>query len=535
MAKSSSNSKPAGKRNRKTPARTSKSINVPSQAEDESNISQDNNSLTSDNDFIDESLDENDDDQDLYNEIREEEERVRILGETNDLLSQKLADKQKLQELREKRKSLELEVLDAKRKLLLNTNNFNSRDQEDHLLPQNNLLVQGSKGSVGDVPPAKSGTMFINDDGIVFFAMDKKSAGEKIKKCFALGRALDLERKKLLLGDEGFEYDPKAIKDKLIGFSSRTKADLMSTGSDISKYAIAPTWLSTKKLTDEAIFCLPVINVLEKFDKLLTFTFEFRDYNVLSLDDFVKGGFLDDSDHALLRATLMRTQEVMAGVFGKSFNKVFESYIGAIQEEHHGYDGEFLRFLAEEALYLYGQYMSEPWNEGLKLVYQLDDIHSPGNAALLLSSMFERITPLKSNEQEYHRKLSKYVKRNSKSGKNLGAITQSITNLIGSSKLNKAANNKLGKVNKVARTATTVIPPARVVTKQPSNEVFCFRQLKNALKLSTTACHFGLKCRNSHREPTKLNKTEIQKIVGGINHPGNNLDKSNIHDALALL
>jgi hypothetical protein len=256
---------------------------------------------------------------------------------------------------------------------------------------------------------------------------------------------------------------------------------------------------------------------------------------VLSLDDFVKGGFLDESDHALLRATLMRTQEVMAGVFGNSFNKVFESYIGAIQEEHHSYDGEFLRFLAEEALYLYGQYMSEPWNEGLKLVYQLDDIYSPGNAALLLSRMFERIKPLRENEQEYRRKLSKYVKRNPKSGKNLGSLTQSITNLIGNSKLNKAVNNKLRKVNKVAGTTTTVIPPARVVTKQPSTEVFCFRQLKNALKLSTTACHFGLKCRNSHREPTKLNKTEIQKIVGGINHPGSSSDKSNIHDALALL
>jgi len=59
-------------------------------------------------------------------------------------------------------------------------------------------------------------------------------------------------------------------------------------------------------------------------------------------------------------------QEVMAGVFGKSFNKVFETFIDTIQDTYRTYDGDFLRFLIEEVLYRYGQLMSEPWSENLK-------------------------------------------------------------------------------------------------------------------------------------------------------------------------
>ena len=62
------------------------------------------------------------------------------------------------------------------------------------------------------------------------------------------------------MGDERIEDNQKAIKNKLIGFSLRTKADLMSTGADTSKYTIATIWLSTKKkkkkLTDEAVLNL---------------------------------------------------------------------------------------------------------------------------------------------------------------------------------------------------------------------------------------------------------------------------------------
>ena len=367
MAKSSKSKASPGNKSKKVSSRASKSRNVPSQIETESNTSIETDPLASNYEFHEGSFDENDDDRDLSFEIQEEEERVRLLIAENDSLSQKLADKQKLVELRERRKSLEIAVLDAKRKLV--TSDLSSRREEVEILSPNNLLDQGPRGSVGVAPPAKTGTLFVNDDKIEFFAMDKKSAAGKIRLILPFGRALDLERKKLLLGDEGIEYNQKAIKDKLIGFSARTKADLMSTGADTSKYTIAPTWLSTKKLTDEAILNLPILQNLEKFDLLLRLKFAFRDYTGLSLDDFVKGVFLDDSDPALLRATLMRAQEVMAGVFGNSFNKVFDGYIGAIQDDHHNYDGEFLRYLAEKPLYLHGQHMSEPWSEGFKLVF----------------------------------------------------------------------------------------------------------------------------------------------------------------------
>jgi hypothetical protein len=274
---------------------------------------------------------------------------------------------------------------------------------------------------------------------------------------------------------------------------------------------------------------LPVLKNLEKFDLLLRFQFEFRDYTVLSLDDFVKGGFLDDSDHALLRATLTRAQEVMAGVFGNSYNKVFDGYISAIQDHHHGYDGEFLRFLAEEAFFLYGHYMKEPWSEGLKFVHKLDDIHSPGNAALLLTSMFNNIKPSKSNEQEFRWKESKLLIRNNKSGKTI-LPTSSQINPVDNSKLKKAAKNKLRKAKKAI--GTTAIQPS---PKQTASEVFCLIRLMHALKISTTDCHFGLGCRNSHREPCKANKSELQKIIGNKNHHGSAKVKSDIHDALNLL
>jgi hypothetical protein len=527
MAPSNKSKAPAGNKRKKASSRTSKSRNVPSPIEADSNTSIETDLLASDYESHEELFDENDDDRSLSFEIQEEEERVRSLIAENDSLSQKLADRQKLMELRKQRELLELAVLDVKRKLL--TSDLSSRSRELEVMSPINLSVQGSRGSVGVAPTAKTGTLFLNDDGIEFFAMDKKSAAEKIRKCLPFGRALDLERKKLLLGDEGIEYNQKTIKDKLIGFSSRTKADLMSTGADTSKFTIAPTWLSTKKLTDDAILNLPILKNLEKFDLLLRFQFAFRDYTVISLDDFVKGGFLDDSDHALLRATLTRTQEVMAGVFGNSFNKVFDCYIDAIQDDHHSYDGEFLRFLAEEVLYRYGQHMSEPWNEGLKLFYKLDDLHSPGNAALLLTFMFDNTKPSKTNEQEFRIKESKSLITINKSNKIISSPS-SQSNPVDSSKLKKAAKNKLRKAKKVLGPATFTPSP-----KQTTSEVFCLIHLMNALKISTTDCHFGLGCRNSHREPNKANKSEFQKIIGSKSHHGSANVKSDIHDALNLL
>ena len=57
----------------------------------------------------------------------------------------------------------------------------------------------------------------------------------------------------------------------------------------------------------------------------------------------------------------------------------------------------------------------------------------------------------------------------------------------------------------------------------------------NTLKISTTDCHFGLGCRNSHREPNKANKSELQKIIGNKSHHGSAKVKLGIHNALNLL
>ena len=73
--------------------------------------------------------------------------------------------------------------------------------------------------------------------------MNNKSAAIRIPKgnCLPFGRAVDSEREKLLLGDEYVDFDVQASKDKLIGFT------------------VTPIWMSTSKLTDDAILTLPVM------------------------------------------------------------------------------------------------------------------------------------------------------------------------------------------------------------------------------------------------------------------------------------
>jgi len=90
-------------------------------------------------------------------------------------------------------------------------------------------------------------------------------------------------------------------------------------------------------------------------------------------------------------------QEVMAGVFGRSFNKVFETFIDAIQDTYRTYDSDFLRFLIEEVLYPYAHLMSEPWSENLENAHNLDNIHSPGNAVIPVATLVKRIVRTKNN------------------------------------------------------------------------------------------------------------------------------------------
>jgi len=63
-----------------------------------------------------------------------------------------------------------------------------------------------------------------------------------------LDRALYLERESYLWVTKELRITKKAIKNKLRGFSLRTKADLMSTGADTSKNTIATIWSSIKKI-----------------------------------------------------------------------------------------------------------------------------------------------------------------------------------------------------------------------------------------------------------------------------------------------
>ena len=266
---------------------------------------------------------------------------------------------------------------------------------------------------------------------------------------------------------------------------------------------------------------------VEKLERFLTFQFAFRDYTILSLDDFIKGGYLKEDDTALLRAALLRAQELMAGVFGASYNKVFQTFIDAIQDKYRSYEGEFLRFLIEEVLYRYGQIMSEPWSEGLKVAYNLQDIHSPGNAALLLTTLVSLVVPTRANQTEFLRKESKSIKRVSKTGK-LDKEKANTPNI-------NDKKTTTGKLKRERRAARKLLPSLAPTPNKVSSTNYCLRKLKKVLKLSPLDCSFGTQCRYLHTVPTSVNKVEIQGVIENVAHPGSQSEKKSISDALALL
>ena len=183
----------------------------------------------------------------------------------------------------------------------------------------------------------------------------------------------------------------------------------------------------------------------------------------------MKDGYLKEEDTAILRSALLRAQEVMAGVFGASFSKVFENFIDAIQDTYRSYDGEFLRFLIEEVLYRYGNLMSEPWSKSLKEDYGLNDIHSPGNAADLLTILVKSIIPKKENQAAFLRKTSLSINRNSKVGISDKAIPAT-TKPNDKDKAAKATKNKRKKDKKVA----SKIAPNHSTNSKPS-EIYCLK------------------------------------------------------------
>ena len=99
------------------------------------------------------------------------------------------------------------------------------------------------------------------------------------------------------MGDERFEDNQKVIKNKRIGFSLRIKADLMSTAADTSKYTITR------------------FGCLSKFDLRPGII-------LLSLDNFVKGRYLDESGSCSPTADGFSDSKVIEDFFGNCFNKV---------------------------------------------------------------------------------------------------------------------------------------------------------------------------------------------------------------------
>ena len=218
----------------------------------------------------------------------------------------------------------------------------------------------------------------------------------------------------------------------------------------------------------------------------------------------------------------------MEGVFGASFSKVFQTFIDAIQDKYRDYEGGFLRFLIEEVLFRYGQLMSEPWSENDKLDYDLPDIHSPGNAAALLTTLVKFLVPLKGNQQEFIRKKSGTVTRVTKTEK----LDKDKTSTPVSNDKNKASKSK-NKLKRDRRVANKSLP-LPVTNKVPSAN-YCLRRLKKALNVSPQDCSFGVQCRFLHTIPTSANKVEIQGVIGNVAHPGSQSEKKLINDALALL
>ena len=224
----------------------------------------------------------------------------------------------------------------------------------------------GLSNQLGGAPPEKAaptGTVtFYDKDNIPYYTMEKRTAEIKIRDQLGLRRALDSERKLTFLGNELLEFKAQFILDKLISYGLRMLSLTMSAGDSLEAKDYEPTWNSCRKICEEAIYSLPVFQQIEKLERLLNWKFSFRCYTDLSLYHFCKGGSFDESNRALVVDALRRDQEVMSIIFGESFRDVFTKYINDIMDTHSLYDGEYLRYMAEEVLYRYGVIMSDTWS-----------------------------------------------------------------------------------------------------------------------------------------------------------------------------
>ena len=150
------------------------------------------------------SNDDDESDDEISLKIREAEERIKLLSAHKKILDRKVAAKLRLEELENQQKSLELSIADANGRLSVN----NSREiaNSDFSLSQaqtDDLRINRSlwdSSSVVTAPintvvttspvittsvitaPVITGTTFVNDDGVVFISMNKKTAAMRIKK-----------------------------------------------------------------------------------------------------------------------------------------------------------------------------------------------------------------------------------------------------------------------------------------------------------------------------------------------------------------
>ena len=167
--------------------------------------------------------------------------------------------------------------------------------------------------------------------------------------------------------------------------------------------------------------------------------------------------------------------------------------------------------------------MGEAWAATQINFYNIPNLHEPGNAARLLATMFNKITPDLSRQQEYLRSVSTKIVRTTSPKPN--ATPQIHRTPI---KKKKGAHPSLVK------------PPTQTRTPSKlSKGSLCLTHLKFKLGITQVDCPkttaTGSPCGHPHRTPTKGNKKEFQQIIGQVGHPGGPAERGQIHLELAKL
>ena len=192
-------------------------------------------------------------------------------------------------------------------------------------------------------------------------------------------------------------------------------------------------------------------------------------------------------------------------------------------EKHGVFDGEYLRYMAEEVLYRFGIIMGEAWTTTQANFYNLPNLHEPGNAANLLTIMINKIVPGFAPQQEYLRVISTKIVRTA-SGKS-NPVQQTLMN----------PTPKKGTVH-LSLSKPHTQPKASMKLSKGS---LCLTHLKFKLGITQVGClklqNSGIPCRNDHRTPTKKNKKELQQIMGQAGHHGTAAERGQIHLELAKL